>query len=822
MTALVVLLSCPSTATAATSAVAQDPAPGPQRPATTDGRVVATVTSAEGTVPLAGVDVELRALDGNVVLAKTITNGAGEASFPEVTVGRYVLTATPRGFAPTDSASFEVVAGETAQVVLDVQLTYNAPSVEVLAPPPPLPAAQPVVVTDMLSGSVLDLAPVEGDDFQSLLPLLPGVVRGPDGRLRAKGGQPTQGALQISSTSLVDPSSGDFDLELPGQSLESLELLANPYGAEYGRFSTSVTQIRTKRGTNEWKISPGNLMPRFQKGLAGIRRFEPRFSVRGPLVKDRLFLSQDIQYRYVVDPVRSLPGEPNIGLKSFDSFTRLDGVLSARHTLGGLLVVFPREIEHLTMNTFRPPEVTPTFNQNGSAVGLQDRFQLSPAMVLETTVAGRWFEVEVQTDGRLPMIYTPATQLGSFYNDQEREVRSVQWVESLSLSVGNWHGEHLFKFGIDFQDSRYNGTSVSRPVELRRLDGTLSELTEFDGPTTQAVDATELALFAQDRWRIGSRVTLELGLRMDRETVIEHVNWSPRGGVSIVVLPEGRGILRGGLGRFRQRTPLNVGAFGQFEARTVTRFASDGEPLGPPTRFVNVVAPGVETPSALAGNIEWNQRFGRRMLFKANYLKRAGGQEYILDPDVSRGEILLDSVGKSRYWELELTSRYLGGERRDMSVSYVRSRGTADLNNYDQFFGNLRNPIVRSNERNLIPTDVPHRLLVRGTLGLPAKLDFAPVLEIRSGFPWSAVDEYQDFVGPRNRAGRLPTVTTLDFSLSRPWHVWKYRFRAGVRLYNVFGASADRDVQSNVASANYGQFYNPIERSIGFVVGSAK
>ena len=57
----------------------------------------------------------------------------------------------------------------------------------------------------MLAGSVLDIAPLEGDDFQSLLPLLPGVVRGPDGRLRAKGGQATQGALQISSTSLIDP-----------------------------------------------------------------------------------------------------------------------------------------------------------------------------------------------------------------------------------------------------------------------------------------------------------------------------------------------------------------------------------------------------------------------------------------------------------------------------------------------------------------------------------------------------------------------------------------------------------------------------------------
>ena len=126
-------------------------------------------------------------------------------------------------------------------------------------------------MSDMLSGSILETAPLEGDDFQSLLPLLPGVVRDGNGRLRIQGGQPTQGALQISSASLIDPSSGDFDLDLPAQSVESVEVLANPFAAEYGRFSTSVTQIRTRRGTNEWDVSPGNLVPRFRGLFTGIR-----------------------------------------------------------------------------------------------------------------------------------------------------------------------------------------------------------------------------------------------------------------------------------------------------------------------------------------------------------------------------------------------------------------------------------------------------------------------------------------------------------------------------------------------------------------------
>jgi Carboxypeptidase regulatory-like domain/TonB dependent receptor-like, beta-barrel len=786
------------------------------------GRVVATITVLEGTVRMGGVDVELRSIDGNLVLAKTVTDGAGQVTFPDVPSGRYLVQATRPGFVSTSSSPFDVRGGETAQVLVDLQLTFVAPSVEVRAPVSPTQSVQPVSTSDMLSGSVLNVAPLAGDDFQSLLPLLPGVVRGPDGRLRAKGGQATQGALQISSASLIDPSTGDFDLELPGQSLESVELLTNPFAAEHGRFSTSLVQIRTRRGTNEWEIKPGNLMPRFRKGFSGVRGFEPRFSVRGPLKRDRLFLAQDIQFRYVNDPVKSLSGEPEIRMTSFDSFTRMDGVLSPRHTLGGMVVMFPRRVEHLTMNTFRPPAVTPEFNQSGLSVGMRDRFAFSRTLVLESTVAGRWFEVNVNTDGREAMIYSPETQQGSFYNDQEREVHSVQWVEALSLAVDKWRGSHLFKFGFDFQDSSYKGTSVSRPLEIRRLDGSLAERIVPGGAAAQEVSAAELAVYVQDRWRVGSRLTLELGFRVDREDVIERVNWSPRAGASIGVLADGRGILRGGVGRFRQRTPLNVGAFAEFESRTVSRFGPDGAPLAPPVTLVNVPAPDLRTPEAIAGNIEWNQRFGRRVLFKANYLQRKGQHEYILEPDPSRGELRLMSTGTSRYWELEATGRYLGGERRDLTVSYVRSHGTADLNNYDQFYGNLRNPIVRPNEHNLIPTDVPHRMIVRGTIGLPAKLDLAPVIEIRSGFPWSAVNEFQDFVGPRNQSGRLPRVRAFDFSLSRPWRFRKYRFRGGIKVYNILGASAQRDVQTNVMSPNYGRFFNPIERSIGFVFGSAK
>jgi TonB dependent receptor/Carboxypeptidase regulatory-like domain len=785
-------------------------------------RVVVTIV-VEG-IRIPAVEVELRSVDRNIVIAHTTSDTVGQVSFPDVPPGRYLVHAARDGFADTESAPFNVSPGETEQVLVEMRLTFVRESVDVVAPAnSPTESLQPVAVSDVLSGAKMDIQPLAGDDFQSLLTVLPSIIRGPEGRLRIKGGSPTTGALQMSSASLNDPSTGDFDLELPSGAVESVEVLSNPFAAEYGRFSTSVTQVRTKRGTNQWVVKPDNLVPGFGKGFAFINKFEPRLSIAGPLRRDKLLFGEYLQYRYVRTPVKSLPGEPQLGLDSFDSFTRLDAVLSSRHALTGGVIYFPRKITNATLSTFRPEETTPKFTQSGFSSGAVDRLILSANAVLESTAAVRIFEVDQKTKGEQPMVYAPQGQSGNFFNRQERNVRSFQFVEALTYSKEHWAGDHMFKAGIDLQHSRFDGDNYSQQLDVRRLDGSLAERTTYSPLLTNpAVSGTEFAAFAQDRWRLNDRVIFELGLRMDRDDVVESVNYSPRAGMSVSLLPGGRGILRGGFGKFAERTPLTLGAFTQYDVQTVRRVAPDGQALGPAITFVHTIDSALKTPESIVQTVAWDQRFGRQFFFKTAYLHRNGSHAYIVDPEASRGALVLASAGASKYWELETTGRVLASEHRDISVSYVRSHSTRDLNDYDQFFGNFRNPIIRPNENSLSPTDVPNRLIVRGTIGLGAKWVFSPLYEWRTGFPWSAVNEFQDFVGSRNRSGRLPTVSTLDFSLVREWRFRKYRFTGGLKIYNAFDSGSERDVQANVTSPDYGRFYNPIQRSIGFVVGSSK
>src|SRR6185436_2160838 len=141
-------------------------------------------------------------------------------------------------------------------------------------------------------------------------------------------------------------------------------------------------------------------------------------------------------------------------------------------------------------------------------------------------------------------------------------------------------------------------------------------------------------------------------------------------------------------GKFAERTPLTLGAFTQYDEQTRTRFGADGRQIGLPVLFRHVVGTPLKTPESIVQTVAWDQRLGRVFFLKAAYLHRHGSHAYNLDPDPGQGALTLASVGESRYWEVETTGRYLASEHRDLTVSYVHSKSTRDLNDFDQFFGN--------------------------------------------------------------------------------------------------------------------------------------
>jgi TonB-dependent receptor-like protein len=379
------------------------------------------------------------------------------------------------------------------------------------------------------------------------------------------------------------------------------------------------------------------------------------------------------------------------------------------------------------------------------------------------------------------------------------------------MTVKGRAGEHLIKFGSDLLQVGYDGTSVSSPVNVLDENGARLERIAFGGTTSQRVSSTEAAVLAQDHWRLNDRLLFEVGARVDHDGVLNRTNFTPRIGAVIGLLPEGRTVARGGIGLFYDRTPLNVGAFESFEPRIIT-FYGDGDPQA--TTFVNRAGPDLKTPYGRIWNIELDHRFNDSWSVKVNHLDRSGRHEFIVNPALTgpTPEILLTTDGSSRYIETEFSARFAHGEHLETTVSYVHSRGTADLNSFDQYFGNARDPIVRPNQYGLVPTDAPNRVLVRGSYLLFWKIQFDPMVDLRDGFPYSALAADQSFIGQRNGAGRYPAFASFDFSASRPVRIWKYRATIGVRMFDALGRFNPRDVQQNVASPLFGHFFNGVPR----------
>jgi hypothetical protein len=282
-----------------------------------------------------------------------------------------------------------------------------------------------------------------------------------------------------------------------------------------------------------------------------------------------------------------------------------------------------------------------------------------------------------------------------------------------------------------------------------------------------------------------------------------------------VLTADNRTLLRGGAGLFYDKVPLNVGTFEQLQQRVETQFDADGITVvdGPRT-FVNRLTEA-ENPRHLAFNLEFDRDLGRGLLLRLGYLQREGRNQYILEPfdDLAGVPTLqLASQGRSRYREFQVTANYRFREDNFLNLSYVRSKSTGDLNGFQDFFGNFENPIIRANERSRLNFDAPNRVLVWGEVELFWGVRWAPVLDVHSGFPFSLLDENQNFVGPRNQGGRFPTFASFDSQIFKDFKVKafgkKRTVRVGVKIFNILDHFNPRDVQQNIDAPDALGFYN--------------
>ena len=81
----------------------------------------------------------------------------------------------------------------------------------------------------------------------------------------------------------------------------------------------------------------------------------PGSALGGPIVKNRLFLAESLQYRHTVEDVMGRPETEVATTDYLSSVTRLDASIRPGHTLTGTVSLFPETRTAVNLDTFNPP-----------------------------------------------------------------------------------------------------------------------------------------------------------------------------------------------------------------------------------------------------------------------------------------------------------------------------------------------------------------------------------------------------------------------------------------------------------------------------------
>lgn len=128
-------------------------------------------------------------------------DGTGSYSHSDVPPGVYSIEATAPGLMGSTVAT--ITAGETTETMVQLEIESVKISVDVSDSTPAISTES--MSRDTIGEKILNDSPNKDERFDSVLPLIPGVVRGPDGLISMKGARASQGGSLLNGSNATDP-----------------------------------------------------------------------------------------------------------------------------------------------------------------------------------------------------------------------------------------------------------------------------------------------------------------------------------------------------------------------------------------------------------------------------------------------------------------------------------------------------------------------------------------------------------------------------------------------------------------------------------------
>src|SRR6266481_3455650 len=761
----------------------------PQSPSGTIQGVVTVLDQQKEPSPLEGIRVELRGSSQDSQPLATLTDSAGHYEFTQLPAGTYTLRVNQQDFKPFAQAiSLDATKSSVVDIPLALDTVVEKVEVKEQAANVSTENSSPA---STINNAQLETLPLAQQKFREALPLVPGVIRTLDGKLSIRGASENQGMLQVDSAKTVDPVTGSFSIPVPIDAIQTVNVDKTPFSAENGGFSGGLTTIETTPPPTHWfyKVKDFNVSLRGKNGhFVGISQATPRVSFGGPIGDGKLTFSEVFEYDVRRDPVRGLAWPKNeIKSQGFNSFTRVQAILSPQHVFNADVNVFPMRTEFANISALVPQTASSDYDQKGVSAGVSDLHSFRSGALLRIALRYTRFESNAHGQGPADMLVNPEGWEGNFFSSWTRNANQFELYPTFQFAPKKWRGRHEFKIGLDMTHRSYAGSSLSHPIQLLRQDGSLAEEISFtsDGPLNAS--ATDVEEFIQDRWMVNDHLSIDVGGRMTSETVGRAAAFAPRAGVAYSPGKNQKTIFRAGAGLFYDRVSLLEASFARNPQRTLSFFDETGQLIGSPIPYVNaLIGNGAGTiptrirskpdasPRSFVSNIEVDRQLWANAIVRISYIYSQTRELFVVNPIPSvfgsAGLLGLFPSGQANYHEFEVTLHFQPVHSADLNVSYIWSRARGDLNTVSNIFLPFGQPVIRPNVSGILPSDVPHRVVSWGVFHLPWSLTVSPVVDVHTGFPYSNVDVLQNYAGVPN-GPRFPTFFSIDVQAYRDFHL---------------------------------------------------